>query len=171
MCYVTRLPQTYTPLTKPATLAVLAELDELKAQPRSKTRQDNLLKKHGLHGMKPGFFMDGPEGVLLLDEGYRLVTPDILHLLGRIIKNVYDCTEICVKFGQQRGQPSKWGEAGNRISKQWKFRPNDGRDISTFPDVCLLPACWLCHYVSVLESRFANLVSELSSRIGCQSGL
>ena len=94
---------------------MLAELSDLRTQRRTKTKQKKLLQKHGLQDLEPGFFMDGPEEIVLLDEGYNLVTPDILHLLGRIIKNVYDCTEICVKFGQKSGQPSKWGVAGNRI--------------------------------------------------------
>ena len=77
--------------------------------------------------------MDGEEEILLLDNGYLLTTPDILHLLGRIVKDVYYCLEICVKFGQKRGRPSKWGIAGDRIASQWKFRPNDGRNVATFP--------------------------------------
>ena len=39
--------------------------------------------------MEPGCFMDGEDEILLLDDGYLLTTPDTLHLLGRIVRDVY----------------------------------------------------------------------------------
>ena len=145
--------QHYTIHTKEATRAALSEA----RQQLTKKGKDAILRRHGLHDMEPGSFMDGPGAILLLDKPYRLTTPDLLHLLLRIIKNVYDCTEISVKWGQKRGQTSKWTTAGDRISSQWKIRPNDGRNVATFPNVrfSYLSSCRTKH-VPLLSVAFGT---------------
>ena len=71
--------QHYTIHTKEATRAALSEA----RQQLTKKGKDAILRRHGLHDMEPGSFMDGPGAILLLDQPYRLTTPDLLHLLLR----------------------------------------------------------------------------------------
>ena len=99
----------------------------------TKTEKLKQQRHFGIHDMEPGFFLQEPDDVLLVDDGYLLVTPDMLHLLGRIIQNMYACLEVCCKW-RTRGA---WSDASNRIAAQWKIRPNERRTVASFPQACM----------------------------------
>ena len=100
------------------------------------TRKRQLCKEYGLQMVMPGFMRDGIAPSLLLDSGFALTAPDIMHTLKRPLTDIcVDIIHACLMYKQS----GKKAIFSNRIVAQWRFRPNNGRGpLATFPNVCFL---------------------------------
>ena len=98
------------------------------------TRKRQLCKEYGLQMVMPGFMRDGIAPSLLLDSGFALTAPDIMHTLKRPLTDIcVDIIHACLMYKQS----GKKAIFSNRIVAQWRFRPNNGRGpLATFPNVC-----------------------------------
>ena len=98
------------------------------------TRKRELCAEYGLQMVMPGFMRDGIAPSLLLDSGFALTAPDIMHTLKRPLTDIcVDMIHACLMY-KQNGKKAIFS---NRIVAQWRFRPNNGRGaLAAFPNVC-----------------------------------
>ena len=91
----------------------------------SRTNCEKLLAKEaGLHKDEPGFMKHSN---VLIDSGYKLCTPDPLHGLGCVMKNVLTMFIVCLK--RNRGKVTIFS---NRIAAQERFRPQGRQAFAVF---------------------------------------
>ena len=100
-------------------------------------RRADLLKPHGLNVVRPWFLgLSAAARKLLLDDPYKLHTPDVLHSFKRVMLDLaLGVVHMCLAW-RQRGKKDVYS---HRIAKQHRFRPHGQPALRTFPQVCSQP--------------------------------
>jgi hypothetical protein len=107
---------------------VLAKWEESNDNNESKATSDKILKSAGVWSQEPGFMHHGS---LLVDSGYQLFTPDVLHGLGRIMRDTFGMFMACL--AKQKGSITQFS---NRIKAQDRFRPQGRVAFHVFLAAC-----------------------------------